>query len=690
MTGPPPPTRRVPQSARRAWALVRRALGAVRRRAQAEGTVDGVMLGLGATTGLLTGVLAWLLISIVEVLQHVVWTDPAPAWQLVLVPAVGGLLVGLLVTRVVPEVAGGGIVSTMETLALHGGRFRRRVPLGALGATSVALGSGASGGREGPIVLIGGSVGSVVGRLLPIGEARMRSLVAAGAAAGIGASFNAPIGGMLFAIEVLQLGVRGAGLQVVVVGSVVGSVVARQLVGEDLIFQPTREFGLGDPIELVVYALLGLLAVVVALGFHRGEQLAQRAAAWSRRRIGRVATLGAAGLVVGLIALVVPEVLGDGESVPPIVGVREPIQAILDVEYGTTWTAAALLLVLLVAKLVATSVTVGAGSAVGSFAPMLLTGAALGGVVGTAALPILPALDPGAVATVGMAAVFGATARAPLTAIIIVFELVGDYELVLPLMLAVGLAVFLHDRVRPEGIYAAHLRRRGVVLGRPDDVDVLQRVTVAEVMTRDHPTIPADADRAAVEAHFARGGGRGYAVVDPRGQLVGILTRGDLATRDGRTAADLCTRRALTVVTDDPVFVAVRRMASLDVGRVPVLDQSTRRMVGMLRREDIVRAYQLGLTRGAATQQREAASQLRDLTGVRFVELAVDDRSPVVGAAVRDVAWPERTVLTSVRRDQGVVVPTGETVLASGDVLVVLAADPDAVRDLIAGAPADR
>jgi chloride channel protein, CIC family len=225
-TGP-----RLPAPVRDGWRQVRRALGAVRRRAQAEGTVDGVLLALGAATGLVTGLVAWVLISTVEVIQHLLWTDPAPAWQLVAIPTVGGLVVGWFVTRLVPEVAGGGVVSTMETLALHGGRFRRRVPLSALGATSVALGTGASGGREGPIVLIGGAVGSVVGRSLPIGEERMRSLVAAGAAAGIGASFNAPIGGMLFAIEVLQLGVRGAGLQVVVVGSVVGSVVARQLVG---------------------------------------------------------------------------------------------------------------------------------------------------------------------------------------------------------------------------------------------------------------------------------------------------------------------------------------------------------------------------------------------------------------------------------------------------------------------------
>jgi chloride channel protein, CIC family len=680
----------VPSPVREGWSLVRRGLGAVRERARKEGTVDGVLLGLGAATGLVTGVLAWVLISTVELIQHTLWTDPAPAWQIVLIPALGGLVVGYLVTRVAPEAAGGGVVATMETLALRGGVFRRRVPLGGLAATSVALGTGASGGREGPIVLIGGSVGSFVGRLVPIDEPRTRALVAAGAAAGIGASFNAPIGGMLFAIEVLQIGVRGAALQVVVVGSVVGSVVSRQLVGEDLIFQPTRDLALGSPVELLVYAVLGLLAVVVASGFHHGERLAQQGAAWVRARVGRVATVGLAGLAVGLIALAVPEVLGDGESVPPVVGVREPIQHILDVEQGTTWQAAALLLVLLVAKLVATSITVGSGSAVGSFAPMLLTGAALGGVVGTAALPVLPALDPGAVATVGMAAVFGATARAPLTAILIVFELVGDYELVLPLMLAVGLAVFLHDRSRPEGIYAANLRRRGVVLGRPDDVDVLQRVQVAEVMTRDHPTIPAHADRDELARRFSTTRSNGFAVVDPRGQLVGVVTRRDVAEREGRTAADLCTRRALTVAPDDEVFVAVRRMASLDVGRVPVVDPSTRRLAGMLRREDVVKAYQLGLARGTAAQQGRATAQLRDLTGVRFVELAVDERSPVAGVAVRDVTWPERTVLTSVSRGGEVVVPRGDTVLGAGDVLVVLASDPDAVRDLVAGPSADR
>jgi chloride channel protein, CIC family len=665
------------------------AAGKLRQRAQRDGTVEGVLLALGAATGFVTGVAAWALFTTAEVLLHLLWSDPAPTWQIVVVPTLGGLVVGILVTRVVPEAAGGGVVSTMETLALHGGRFRKRVPLGGLAATSVALGSGAPGGREGPIVLIGGAIGSAFARLVPIDESRTRALVGAGAAAGIGASFNAPVGGMLFAVEVLQIGLRGAGLQLVVVSSVVGSVTARQLVGEGLIFQPRRDLGLGDPIELLVYVVLGLLAVGVAVGFHRGEDLARRLATRTRTVIGRSSTVALAGLVVGLIALGVPEVLGDGDELPPISGTRSPIQAILDVEFGTTWQVAVSLAVLLVAKLVATSVTIGAGSAVGSFAPMLLTGAALGGIVGIVAQPVLPGIDPGAVATVGMAAVFAATARAPLTAILIVFELVGDYGLVLPLMTAVGLATFLGDRVRPDGIYHAHLRRRGVVLGRPDDVDVLQTVTVGEVMTAGHETLPPDEPRERIAARFAAGGTHGYAVVDDSSRLVGVVTAGDVERREGRTAAELCTRRVLTVSPDDPVFLAVRRMASLDVGRVPVVDPSSRRVVGMLRRGDVVRAYQRGLSRGVASQQRRAAGQLRDLTGVRFVELVVDASSPLVEQAVRDIRWPERTVLTSVRRRGELLVPTGDTVLEQDDGLVVLTADGDRVRALVAGTSAD-
>lgn len=667
-------------------------LGSTRRRLRREGAVDGAMLALGVATGVLTGVLAWALIRLIHVVQQLAWSgDPVPAWQIVLVPTVGGLVVGLMVSYWVPEASGGGVVGTMESIALRGGRFRARVPFGGTAATAVSLGTGASGGREGPIVLIGGAVGSLLGRLVPVDEDRTRVLVAAGAAAGIGASFNAPIGGMLFAIELLLAGLRRAGsLQVVVVASVAGSVTARQLVGPGLpIFRPRFGLELGPPEELLLYAGLGLAAVAVAFGFRRGDDLARRLFRHVRARVGRPLTLAAGGLGVGLVALVVPEVLSDGSELPPIDGQRQPIQAILDGQYGVEWTGAAVLIGLLVAKLVATSLSTGSGAAVGIFAPTLFTGAALGGAFGIVAVQILGAdVDPGAFALVGMAAVFAATARAPLTAILIVFELTGSYALVLPLMVSVGIATFTMELRGTDSIYHHQLRERGVVYGHTEDLDVLQTVAVGEVMSPDHPVVPADLPVDELRTRFESTGSHGFAVVDDRRRIVGVVTRSDLG-RDGGTAGEICTERVLWVGPDDPVFRAVRRMAAIDVGRIPVVDPTTREVVGMLRRSDVVRAYQRGINRSLGAQQRRAAGKLRDLTGVGFVELVLDEDAPVVGSAVADIPWPERTVLTSVRREGEVLVPTGATVLEAGDELVVLTGRAAEVREILVGAAAE-
>ncbi len=644
------------------------------------------MLALGALTGVATGVLAWLLITGVHLVTQFAWADPVPAWQLVLVPTLGGLAVGVLTTYLVPEVAGGGVVTTMESLALRGGRLRRRTPFAATVATALALGTGSSGGREGPIVLIGGAVGSAVGRIPPLDEERNRSLVAAGAAAGIAATFNAPIGGMLFAIELLLGGIRRAGsLQVVVIAAVAGSVTARQLVGEDLpLFDASANLGLRAPSELLLYAGLGLAAVVVAVGFRRGEDLSRRAFTAVRQLIGGPLTVALAGLVVGVIALAVPEVLGEGSDLPAIDGERDPIQAMLDVELGVDWSVAAFLLVLLVGKLVATLVSVGAGSAVGTFAPTLFTGAALGGAFGIAASRLLgiPAVDVGAYALVGMAAVFAATARAPLTAVVIVFELTGSYDLVLPLMLAVGIGMFATELAGWESIYTHQLRRRGVIYGQPDDLDVLQTVTVGEVMHRESDsTVPESLPVEAFAEQLRRTGGHGAVVVGDDGHLVGVVTRSDL-NHAGATVGEICTRQVLTATPDDPVFRAVRRMASRDVSRLPVIDHATRRVVGELRRSDVVRAYQRGIARSLGSQQRREVGKLRDLAGVRFVELVVDADSPLAGARVSDVDWPARTTLTSIRRSGEVVVPTGGTRIEAGDELITLTADGDAVRSL--------
>jgi CIC family chloride channel protein len=679
----------------------RRALAAVQDRIPPlDPSRDGLQLVLAAIVGLLTGVVAWLLVSGIHLVSDLAFSDPAPAWQIVAVPTLGGLVVGLLVWRIVPEVSGGGVVATMEAMAIHRGRLRRRVPLAGVAATSVALGTGASGGREGPIVLFGGAVGSYVASLGRMDEDRTRSLVAAGVAAGIAASFNAPIGGMLFAIELLLGGLRRAGaLQTIVVAAVVSSVTARQLVGPGLpLFQPAQSARLGAPSELLVYALLGLLALLVAAGFRTGEAVAGRVFGQVRLRIGIPLTVALGGLVVGLTALLVPEVLGEGADLPNVTGAsQQPIRAMLDGLLGTGWPVALTLLVLLVAKLFASVVTIAAGSAVGTFAPSLFTGAALGGAVGAVAVEVLGVRSATGFALVGMAAVFAALVRAPLTAIILVFELSGDYELVLPLMIAVGIATFGADRLGWRSIYVEGLRQRGVTLDRPDDVDVLQLVAVKEVMTRpnaENATVPGDLPIEELRRRFTAGSLHGAVVVASDGTLVGVVARADLERHhdapEGTTAADVATRRPASAVPDEPVFRAVQRMANLDVGRLPVVDPTSGRVVGVFRRADVVRAYDRGIERTVSERLSRDAGRMRDVTGLAAVRLVVAGGSEVDGAAVREVRWPERTILTGIQRGSEAIVPGGDTQLAADDVVVALTGDADGLRDLLRRLPAER
>lgn len=671
----------------------------IRDRLARAGNLEGVMLFLGALTGLLTGLSAAVLIWLLRAVQRLAWGGSVGPFELLLVPTLGALLVGLWLTYVAPEPSGSGVVRTMETLALRGGRFRARVPTAGLAATSVALGTGASGGREGPIVLIGGSIGSILGQLTAVDSERMRALIGAGAAAGIGASFNAPIGGMLFAVELILGGLRARSMQVVVISSVVGSVTARELIGSEITFDLIQNYKLGSPWELALYVLLGLLAAGFGVGFMRLETAAIAAFTRLRAKVWRPLTLALGGLGVGVTALVVPEVLGTGDGLPPIDGVRDPVQTILDGGYGIGWAAVGVLVALALAKLVATMFSVGSGNAVGTFMPALFIGGALGGAFGTAAATLLPnaGIQPAAFALVGMAAGFSAAARAPLTAILIAFELTNDYGLVLPLMLTCGVATYLASLVEPDSVYTHPLRIRGIVFGEPTDIDVMEAVSVREVMTRDHPSIRREERFDDIEALFDRTSSHGFAVVDGGHRLVGVLTRQDLERARSQprgerllsslTADDLCTREPFIVHPDEPVYTAVHRMAALDVGRVPVIERGSGRLLGMVRRGDIVRAYQRGLNRHLGDQQREATRHLRDLGGVTLIEIAVNADAPAAGHHVREITWPQRTILTSVRRGGTLVMPTGDTVIEPGDEVVVLTDRQmvDEVRELLTG-----
>jgi CIC family chloride channel protein len=641
---------------------------------------EPVLLGLAVAVGVVTGVLAVVLIRLIFAVQALAFGALPPVPTLLVVPALGGLLVGLATTYWLPEVAGGGVTSVMTSIALHGGRMRPWVAPGKLVASAVNIGTGASGGREGPIVQIGASVASSVGRVFALDEDRMRTLIAAGAAAGIAASFNAPLAGTFFALEILIGGFRLRSLQTVVVACVAASVTARELLGAAITYQLPRPPGFRDVREIPFYVLLGLAAVVVGVAFIRLEHVvadfAERVRVWRPLR----PALGA--LAVGVIALAFPLVLGTGDHLPrSVTSLTEPIEVLLQGGLGGGWRAVGFLLALVAAKLAATALSIGTGNSVGSFAPAVFLGAALGGGFGHATSALLGAspVEPGAFALVGVAAVLGAAVRAPLTGILLAFELTNDYQMVLPLMLATGIATFAAERLERDSLYTLPLTRRGIVYAEPVDLDLMQTVRVGEVMTREPDSVPADLPLPALLDEFSRTRHHGFPVVDGE-RLVGVVTLADLATPDRAalngaepTAAQLCTRRVVTVTPEDPVFRALRRMAAIDVGRLPVVaaDDHTR-LVGLVRRADLVKAYQRAVTRSLGAQQRAVHSRLRDLGGVTLIELRVDEAAPAAGCAVRDVEWPARTVLTSIRRHGDVVMPGGDTVLEPGDEVVVL------------------
>jgi len=622
-----------------------------------------VFLAAAVMVGVVVGVAAALLIEGLAVAADLIGRGGRAIGhaRLVLfltIPA-GFVAAWWLARRFSPSVAGDGVPETRVALALNSGAIPGRTgPLKML-VTILTLGSGGSAGREGPIVLIGGSIGSSLARGAGLGEDRVRSLVAAGAGAAIGASFNAPIAGMLFAMEVILGNFAVRHLNAVVVSSVPAAVTTRTLVGEELILR-AFPFRLNHPRDLLLYALLGVVSALGAWLFLRLVDVASHrqigGKAWARPLI--------AGIVVAAVAFVSPEVAGTGQDyVRGLLGLLTADSVVWYVLGGIA-----------VAKAVATAATLGSGASGGAFMPSLFIGAAVGAGFADLASTLWPGsgLQPGAFAVVGMAATFAAVARAPLTSILIVFELTQDYGLVLPLMLATSLATYLADRVHPLSVYSLALARSGITLTPRSEVDLLDTVTVGEVVARDpvavSPTTPAVEAASVMEASRLHG----VPVVDA-GLLVGLITVTDLArAREGATVGEVMTRQPTTAIPATPVSQVVVRMAALDVGRVPIVaDDGTGRLVGVFRREDVVRAYRIALGQEIDHDLGRSRLQARTASDTDFHSVIVPAGSVADGQALRHVAIPADSTIVSVRRGTDVVVPDGNTQLLAGDVLTV-------------------
>lgn len=512
-------------------------------------------------------------------------------YYVILIPAAGGLIVGLLVYFGAREAKGHGVPEVMEAVAVKGGRIRSRVAAVKALASSICIGSGGSVGREGPIVQIGSSMGSTIGQWLGLSDGWVRTLVACGAAGGISATFNTPIGGVFFAMEVILGRFITPKFGFVVISSVVADFVAHIFLGSQPSFDVVS-YSMVSYWELLPYVVLGVLAALAATAFvrvlYKSEDLfdAWKFPEYLKPVIG--------GIGIGLIGLYSYDLFGVGYGDVFWVSTMSVNQALLGE------IALQSLIILLLLKIVATSLTLGSGGSGGVFAPSLFIGAMLGGVLGTVAHQFFPALtaSSGAYALVGMAAVFAGATRAPITAIIMLFEMTRDYNIILPLMVAVVISTVVSRSLNRETIYTLKLVRRGVDLHQLDQASPLREVTVGKAMTRGFPTVPPEMLVSQLLTKLQDTGYHGFPVVDEDGNLVGMVTLSDIEAVMAKgdvsdlTVGDIASKTMVVAYPDEYVHDVFVRLGTREVGRIPVVDRNNpERLLGVLQRHDVLVAY---------------------------------------------------------------------------------------------------
>ena len=556
------------------------------------------LIGLSLIIGVCTGVGAFIFRSMIDLFQSLFFEGGRQVFSflgdyyIIIIPAIGGLIFGPLIYFFAREAKGHGVPEVMYAVARKNGRINPIVALIKALASSICIGSGGSVGREGPIVQIGSTLGSAIGRWFKVPSNLLRTLVAAGAAGGISATFNAPIAGVIFAMEIILREFTSQSFSIVVLSSVVAWVVGSSLMGDEIVFS-VPPYALNHSGELLLYAFLGILAAVVARIYIRTiYTLEDTFDNWKIMPEYFKPVVG--GFILGVIGLYILK-NSDG-------------QTIFGVGYGVVESALLgklalkIMLVLLVAKLIATALTLGSGGSGGVFAPSLFIGAMLGGSFGLVAGHFFPTIaGPGAYALVGMAAVFAGATHAPMTAIIILFEMTRDYHIIMPVMISTVIAVIISHAINPETIYTLKLSRRGVKLSSGKTMGSLEGVTVAQVMSkeveyvREHLALDGLTDVLEKSVHS------GFPVTDSNEELVGLLTYAELhsvVTNDDLVpqllvVKDVMREPSPIVFSDEPVSDVTPKFDAQQVDRFPVVHRDNpKKMVGIITQADVLNVYQ--------------------------------------------------------------------------------------------------
>jgi CIC family chloride channel protein len=519
------------------------------------------------------------------------YTNAHWAWRLT-APMLAGLIISPLIFRTAPEVRGPGVAEVIKALSLQDGIIRRRVTALKSLATATFIAAGCSVGREGPIVHIGASIGSSVTQLLRLGPDKRKLAIACGAAAGIAATFQAPMTGTMFAVEILLFDLEIASLSNIVIASVTGTVVAKAFGADQAIFQ-IPFFTLDHPAELLLYVVLGLITGIFSLLFM--AYIFSLPKLFNKLRIPEWLAPAVAGLAVGALGLFRPEALGIGyETINEVLG-GESILGVVAL--------------ILVAKIFATGLCVGSGMSGGVFAPSLFIGAMLGCLFGHVASlfwPEMP-LSPAHYALIGMGAFVAGTTLAPITAILTIFELTYNYQVVLPLMAACIPSLVVVRLLHDFSIYETKLLTQGIRIVRGHDANRLRSLTVKDTMCEEYECLRTSTPFHELVKMVLHSPFPHFMVLDERDFLVGVLSLRDIRSRladpeytgDHEVAADIMTKDVITVDEDQNLENAFRQFSLGNFSFLPVLSKNdSRRVVGYLKKDDLLNAYEQHILRG--------------------------------------------------------------------------------------------
>lgn len=651
------------------------------------------LLFTAALIGLLGGLSAIAFNLAIRLFQSGFWqvVEPGVAdlraiagWKIALVPALGGLIVGLITTFLVSEAKGHGVPQVIKAVALAGGKIRGRVALAKMLASAITIGSGGSAGREGPVIQIGAAIGSRIGQAMGMSKRRLRTLVACGAAAGIAGTFNAPVAGALFSVEVILGEFGAAQFSPIVVSSVVATVVARAWRGDAAVFAPPP-CAFASAWELVPYVLLGLLCGLVSVAYIRSVSFAEgffdrhvRLPRWLRPALG--------GLLLGLLALALPQMMGDG-------------RALSNAAFASTLPALALI-ALAFAKMLATGLTLGSGGSGGVFSPALSIGALLGAGVGSLAAPLLGSHFGGiaAYAVAGMGGLIAGAMLAPITAILMIFEITSNYAIILPVMIACILSTVLTARLTGHlSIYTFKLAREGIRLFRGASPDLLRTHPVRDHLRPHVETIRPGESAAALMDRLLAAEVSQFYVVDAADVLLGAIALADarrvLLSPPGLVsillAEDVMRRNVPCVLPDESLSSTLAKFAAAGLQELPVVRSAEdRRILGTLAHADVLSAYQDELLKADAPQALSGGlanlsrHPIEIAPGFDLVEW--EPPASFHGQTLAQVRLPDvcrvRVLLIKRRTAEDKIVtrlPQAQTVIAPQDVLVLLGTHDD-------------